>query len=64
MGPRVGLDSFGKSHPPPGFDSRTVQPVANRCAIQAHGQDKFAVFMKHGSVLGMIVLGLLQASTK
>ena len=30
MGPRAGLDRFGKSRPPPGFDTRTVQPVASR----------------------------------
>ena len=30
MGLRVGLDRCGKSRPPPGFDPRTVQPVASR----------------------------------
>jgi hypothetical protein len=30
VGPRAGLDRCGKSRPPPGFDSRTVQPVASR----------------------------------
>ena len=30
MGPRSGLDGCGKSHPSPGFDPRTVQPVASR----------------------------------
>jgi hypothetical protein len=30
MGPRAGLDRCGKSSFPPGFDSRTVQPVASR----------------------------------
>jgi hypothetical protein len=28
VGPRVGLDRCGKSHLPPEFDPRTVQPVA------------------------------------
>ena len=28
VGPRAGLDGCGKSRPPPGFDHRTVQPVA------------------------------------
>ena len=28
MGPRAGLDGCGKYRPPPGFDPRTVQPVA------------------------------------
>ena len=32
MGLRAGLDRCGKSRPPPpGFDPRTVQPVASRC---------------------------------
>jgi len=30
VGPRAGLDRCGKSRPPPGFDRRTVQPVASR----------------------------------
>ena len=30
MGLRAGLDRFGKSRPPPGFDPRTVQPVGSR----------------------------------
>ena len=30
MGPKAGLGRCGKSRPPPGFDSRTVQPVASR----------------------------------
>ena len=30
VGPRAGLHGCGKSRPPPGFDSRTAQPVASR----------------------------------
>jgi hypothetical protein len=30
VGPRAGLDGCVKSRPPPGFDPRTVQPVASR----------------------------------
>jgi hypothetical protein len=30
VGPRAGLDVCEKSRPPPGFDPRTVQPVASR----------------------------------
>ena len=30
VGPRAGLDVCRKSRPPPGFDPRTVQPVASR----------------------------------
>jgi hypothetical protein len=29
VGPTVGVDGCGKSRPPPGFDPRTVQPVAS-----------------------------------
>ena len=38
VGLRAGLDGCGKSRPPPGFDPRTVQPVASSytdCAIPA-----------------------------
>jgi len=30
VGLRAGLDSCGKSRPPPGFDPRTVQPAGSR----------------------------------
>jgi len=30
VGPRAGLDGRGKSHPPPGFDLRTIQSVKSR----------------------------------
>jgi hypothetical protein len=30
VGPRAGLDVREKFRPPPGFDSRTVQPEASR----------------------------------
>jgi hypothetical protein len=39
VNPRAGLDRCGKSRPPPGFDPRTVQPVASRytdCVISDH----------------------------
>ena len=35
VGPRAGLERCGKSRPPPGFDSRTVQPVASRYTDRA-----------------------------
>ena len=35
MGPRVGMDKCGKSRPPPGFDPRTLQPVASRYTCYA-----------------------------
>jgi hypothetical protein len=28
VGIRIGVDGFGKSRPPPGFDPNTLQPVA------------------------------------
>jgi len=31
VGPRASLDECGNSRPPPGFDPRTVHPVASRC---------------------------------
>jgi hypothetical protein len=30
VGPRADLDGCRKSYPPPGFDRRSVQPVASR----------------------------------
>ena len=30
VGPRAGLDGYGKSRTPPGFNPRTVQPVTSR----------------------------------
>jgi hypothetical protein len=41
VGSRAGLDGWGKSRPPPGFDPQAVQPVASRytdCAIAVHIQ--------------------------
>ena len=35
VGPRAGLVKCGNSRSPPGFDPRTVQPVANRYADYA-----------------------------
>ena len=43
MGPRAGLDTCGKSHPPPGFDPRTVQTVASRYADYANRPTQFVV---------------------
>ena len=43
VGPRACLDGCGKSRPPPGFDTRTVQSLASRCTdcvITAHVQNK------------------------
>jgi hypothetical protein len=50
VGPRAGLDRCGKSRPPPGFDRRTVQPVASRYTDYANlptddlkGEQNYAV---------------------
>ena len=43
MGPTADLDRCEKYRPPPGFDLRTVQPVASRytdCAIPANTTDE------------------------
>jgi hypothetical protein len=38
VGPRAGLDGCGKSHPPPGFEPRSAQPVGVRSKIEInHG---------------------------
>jgi hypothetical protein len=39
VGPKAGLDGCGRSRPPPGFDSRTLNPVtgcSTDWAITAH----------------------------
>jgi hypothetical protein len=39
LGSSAGLDVWGKSRPPPGFDARHVQPVAScytDCTFPAH----------------------------
>ena len=43
VGPRAGLDMCGKSRPPPGFDLRTVQPVASRYTDWAIPVHSFSV---------------------
>ena len=47
--PRAGLDGCGKSRPPPGFDSRTVQAVASRYtdwAIVTHNSKSVLKFIR------------------
>ena len=41
--PWAGLDRCGKSRPPPGFDPRTVQPVAGRYTVYATRPTNFLV---------------------
>jgi len=60
VGPRAGLDRCGKSRPPPGFDPRTVQPVASRYtdydprATVSYHHTKFYVHKSNGSVIHVI----------
>ena len=49
VGLRAGLDRCGKSRPPPGFDPRTVQPIASRYpdwANPAHGRNMYGTIIK------------------
>jgi hypothetical protein len=51
VGPRTGLDACGKSRPRPGFDPRTVQPVASRYtdwAIPATARQRCPVLIVTG----------------
>ena len=46
VGPRAGLNGWGKSRPPRGSDPRTIQPVAIRyspCATQAPHDQRFCL---------------------
>jgi len=43
VGPSASLDGCGKCRPPPGFDPRTVKPVASRCTDYAN----LIHFLKH-----------------
>ena len=46
MGPRGKLDGYRKSHPLPGLDSLTVQPVTSRHAdytIPAHDYEEYCL---------------------
>ena len=49
VGPRAGLERCGKFPPPPGFDPRTVQPVASRYTDYATRLIAFiGLYMKEG----------------
>jgi hypothetical protein len=59
MDPRAGLDRCGKSRPPPGFDPRTVQPVASRytdCATWSTATDVSCINWQHSKFSGIRVL--------
>jgi len=49
LGPRTGLDGCGKYRPPPGFDTRTVRPVASRYTdwVIPAGYDQYAWQFAH-----------------
>ena len=53
VGLRAGLDWCGKSRPPPGFDLRTVQPVASRCNDRAIPALYNIVGLKHTAIIPM-----------
>ena len=69
MGPRAGLDGCGKSRPPPGFDPRTVQPVASRYTAYI-AQRVVVIYYRHfgatywvpsaGFKISMLSLGFLK----
>jgi hypothetical protein len=50
VGPRAGMDRCGKSHPPPGFDPRTVQPIASRYTDYATRPTNDAVVAQYWAV--------------
>jgi hypothetical protein len=63
VGPRAGLDKCGKSRPPPGFDTRTVQSVASRYtdyAIRPTLTD-ISLFFIFGNIRAHVLLYLLHA---
>ena len=52
VGPRAGLDGCAKSHPPPGFEPRNVQPVASRYtdwAIPRYNFNKIEFILQLGT---------------
>jgi hypothetical protein len=69
-GPRTGLDGCGKSRIPPGFDSRTIKPLASRftdCAISAY-QREADIFAKRkkslDNVKGYRIVQVISKSAK
>ena len=61
MGLRAGLDRCGKSRHPPGFDPRTVQPVASRYTDYATRPTDLTVQYRKFSSLEFLAV-LLQTS--
>jgi hypothetical protein len=49
MGPRAGLNRCAKSRPQPGFDPRTVQPVAVSIQTELSGPRKAAICEKNST---------------
>ena len=53
MGPRAGLDRWGKSRPLPGFDPRSLQPIASRYTDYVNRPtDETVVAAKNGKING------------
>ena len=57
MGPRAGLDRCGKSLPPPGFDHRTVQPLASRYSVLYRDKIKYTSSEAMKSCAGTVQTG-------
>ena len=72
MGPRVGLDGLRKISPPPGFDPRTVQPLASHYTDYANPAHMTyivtALVSQHVSVIyhhlqGVVIIFTLKTQT-
>ena len=61
VGPRAGMDGCRTSRPPPRYDPRTVQPVANRCtdcAVPAHQTQGYIKFHSTVPICVCVRVGL------
>jgi hypothetical protein len=59
VGLSAGLDGFGKSHPPLGFDPRTVQPLASRYtdrAVPVHKLSEVQIILRNLMYALVIIL--------
>ena len=63
VGPRAGLDGWGKFHPTPGFDPRLVQPVATRYTDWAIPVLRYTPYFKNKEELSYQYLYINNDST-